>query len=81
MAAANAGYYVNVPGAGAAGAALTSLITSYISPTQVTVANNASTTVSGASAKIGQSPALDGLHPTAWMASLMATAIDIALFV
>lgn len=81
MAAAGAGYYVNVPGAGAGGASLTSLITGYTSPTQVTIANNASATVAGTAVKIGQSPALDGLHPTAWMAALMAAAVDTALLV
>lgn len=81
MAAVGAGYYVNVAGAGAAGASITALITGHTSATQVTIATNASTTVSGASVKIGQSPAPDGLHPTAWMAALMAASIDTNLLV
>lgn len=78
--ASSGSYYANIPGAGGSGAAITALITGYTSATQVTVSVNASTNVSGAAVKVGQSPALDGLHPTAWMAAQMAAAIDTTLF-
>src|SRR5262245_11755048 len=61
-AAEHAGLKVRVKGAGAAGAALDPTITTFISPTQVTVALAASTTVSAADAYIGSTLTLDDLY-------------------
>ena len=55
------GTFVSVAGAGAAGAALSSTIITYTSATSVTLANNASTTVSGATARVGVTTN-DGVH-------------------
>lgn len=59
---ADVGVGVFVPGAGSAGAALTTTIKSVTNSTTVVLAVNASTTVSGAAVKLGGLVA-DGLHP------------------
>lgn len=59
---ADVGTSIYIPGAGAAGAALVTQIRSLTNSTTVTLANAASTTVSGAAVKMGGITA-DGLHP------------------
>lgn len=74
--AADVGTFVNVNGAGAAGAVLSSTVLSYQSPTQVTLSNNASATVTGAGVAVNPWTA-DGTHPSARGHIAMAAAMDL----
>lgn len=68
-----------VVGAGAAGAALVSLIRARTGPTTVNVQVAASTTVSGATATIYIPSTTDGVHPGPYGSAQAATAIDPAV--
>jgi lysophospholipase L1-like esterase len=71
---ADLGAGVLIAGAGAASADLLTNIIKVTSATSVVVATNASTTVSGASLKVGV-PTTDGLHPAGHMHQRSANAI------
>lgn len=73
---ADIGIYVNVAGAGASAAVLSSPIASVQSATQATLGNNASATVTGAGVAINPWTA-DGTHPTARGHIAMAAAMDL----
>lgn len=77
--AADVGKGIVVAGAGAAGAALVTVITSRNSATQVVMQGGASTTVTNASLTIG-TPTLDGLHPNPDIHRQMAAAVNTSLF-
>jgi hypothetical protein len=70
------GRTITVTGAGTAGALHVALILTRNSATSISVDFNPATSVSGATMKIGDAAVLDGIHPTPYMAALMAAAVD-----
>lgn len=71
------GSSVRVAGAGAAGAALNTVIVAYTNATTVSLNNAAGTTVSGASLAIDP-PTADGTHPTSSLHKRAAAGVDLA---
>jgi hypothetical protein len=75
---ADLGSGVVIAGAGAAGASLATNIIKVSSATSAVVATNASTTVTGATLRVGV-PTTDGLHPAGHMHQRLAAAIPRAV--
>jgi hypothetical protein len=73
------GRLVYIAGAGAAGAAYYDMIQKRNSATQVNPVANAGSTVSAATAIIGDGNTLDGTHPAPYIATLMAAACDLSM--
>ncbi len=79
--ATDVGWATTIAGAGPAGALLTTTITAYISSTQVTIANAASTAVSGATVLVGVMPALITTNGTMGYVDLRGTQMSSNFYV
>ena len=74
--------FISIAGAGAGGAYLNTKVGSYVSATQVTVKNAATTTVSGVNGVMGGpygQGSIDGTHPSPTMYALLGLMVQSAL--